>query len=200
MKLVTSNDESFAEETIKNAMESYREKADVSAAVDALTKLKGIGPATASLLLAVQDPENVIFFADEAFYWICCDGNRGPIKYNAKEYKDLIARSQSLAKRLDVKAVDVERVSYVLMNEEASSTPRTEAASSTKKQKVALPRKGAKPAIKEKEERASPIKTEAESPTERVAGEKKAMPAKRKQVSVVDDTTTLRRSKRGKKA
>lgn len=200
MKLVASNDESFAEETIKNAIESYRKKADVSAAVDALTKLKGIGPATASLLLAVQDPENVIFFADEAFYWVCCDGKRDAIKYNAKEYKDLVTRSRSLAKRLDVKAVDVERVSYVLMNEEASSTPRNEAASSTKKVKASLPKKGAEPVIKEKEERASPIKAETESPTKQVVGKKKATPAKRKQVSVVDDTTTLRRSKRGKKA
>lgn len=198
MKLVASNSESLVEETIKNAMEPYREKGDVSAAVDALAKLKGIGPATASLLLAVQDPENVVFFADEAFYWICCDGKRDPIKYNAKEYKDLIARSQSLAKRLDVKAVDVERVAYVLMNEAAPPAPRKEAVSSTKKKRASPTKKGAKTPTKGEEKRASPVKIA--STTKQVAGEKSAPPAKRKQASVVDETATLRRSKRGKKA
>lgn len=126
MKLVSSNDELFAKHTIENAVDLYKSSSDASAAIDVLVKLKGIGPATASLLLAVHDPENVIFFADEAFYWLCSSGRRDPIKYNTKEYKELISRSQSLAKRLDVKAVDVERVAYVLMNDadSASNPPK----------------------------------------------------------------------------
>lgn len=166
MKLVASNDGSFVTETIEGAQEAYKKKPDASAAVSILTKLKGIGPATASLLLAVQDPENVIFFADEAFYWLCCDGRRDPIKYNAKEYKELSASAQSLAERLGVKAVDVEQVAYVLMNDAGSAAPA----------KVPAP----------------PVKEEKT--------EKKAAPVKRKQDSVADDTSTLRRSKRGKPA
>lgn len=121
MKLVTSNEASLAEETIRAAIDLYKNNSDAAAAVDALAKLRGIGPATASLLLAVHDPENVIFFADEAFYWLCNGGKQGPIKYNAKEYKELNAKSQILAKRLNVGAIDVERVAFVLMNGAKSS-------------------------------------------------------------------------------
>lgn len=127
MKLVSSNEESFAEETIKEALDNYRKTSDAPAAVDALAKLKGIGPATASLLLAVHDPDNVIFFADEAFSWICTNGRKDPIKYNQKEYRELNERSSTLAKRLNVRAIDVERVAYVLMTE-ITTTPAKKAA------------------------------------------------------------------------
>ncbi|ROV93370.1 hypothetical protein VMCG_08375 [Cytospora schulzeri] len=126
MNLVSSNDDAFVEDTIKNALDVYETPSDTTAALAILTKLKGIGPATASLLLAVHDPQNVIFFADEAFYWLCCDGKRDPIKYNAKEYKELSEEARILTKRLDVTAVDVERVAYVVMND-AGSTPATTA-------------------------------------------------------------------------
>jgi hypothetical protein len=115
MKLVSSNEPSYVKETIQEASRLYKEKSDVSGALKILTKLKGIGPATASLLLAVLDPERVIFFADEAFYWLCCGGKQGEIKYNAKEYDALCARAHELCKRLDVRAVDVEKVAYVMM-------------------------------------------------------------------------------------
>lgn len=185
MKLVSSNDETFVEDTVKSAIKTYKQKADPSAAIDVLTKLKGIGPATASLLLAVHDPANVIFFADEAFYWLCCDGKRQPIKYNAKEYKELVVESQTLTRRLDVKAVDVERVAYVLMGDSGSS-------SSSSAKEVA-------PLAKNRKE--SHIKKEAAPVAKRETAEKKATPAKRKkQDSTVDDISSLRRSKRGKPA
>lgn len=117
MKLVSSNDPGFVKDTIEKAVKHYRAESDVSGALETLTQLKGIGPATASLLLAVHDPENVIFFADEAFYWLCCRGSKLPIKYNHKEYKELNARARELASRLGVKAVDVERVAFVLMKQ-----------------------------------------------------------------------------------
>lgn len=134
MKLVASNDEVFVKDTIKNAVDLYKTTFDASAAIDALIKLKGIGPATASLLLAVHDPGKVIFFADEAFYWLCSSGRRDSIKYNVKEYKELSSRLQSLAKRLHVKAVDVERVAYTLMNDTGSASPAKEGIPQTKKQ------------------------------------------------------------------
>lgn len=133
MKLVSSNDETFVEDTINNALDVYKKPSDSPAALDVLTKLKGIGPATASLLLAVHDPESVIFFADEAFYWLCCDGKRDPIKYNAKEYKELSEMARVLAKRLQVTAVDLERVAYALMNDAGSITSITAPPKVTKK-------------------------------------------------------------------
>lgn len=125
MKLVSSNDPKVVKETIQKAIKAYQDKPDVSTALGILTQLKGIGPATASLLLAVHNEENVLFFADEAFYWLCCGGAQGPIKYNLKEYIALQERAQSLMKRLGVKAVDVERVAFVLMREQNGGIPKT---------------------------------------------------------------------------
>lgn len=116
MKLVSSNDSAVVNETISKAMTAYWERTDASAAVDAFAKLKGIGPATASLLLSVHDPERVLFFSDEAFYWLCCRGRKSPIKYSAKEYRDLSAAAQDMEERLRVSAVDIEKVAYVLIN------------------------------------------------------------------------------------
>jgi hypothetical protein len=123
MKLVSSNDAGFVKDTIQNAIKHYRDKSDAAGTLDVLTQLKGIGPATASLLLAAHDPDNVVFFADEAFYWLCCNASKASIKYNLKEYKELNVRAQALARRLDVKAVDIERVAFVLMRESPSNAP-----------------------------------------------------------------------------
>ncbi|KAI2471334.1 DUF1479-domain-containing protein [Annulohypoxylon bovei var. microspora] len=120
MKLVSSNDETLVERTIREATEKYWENSDASKALVIISKLRGIGPATASLLLSVYDPDNVIFFSDEAFYWLCCDGQTSPIKYNAKEYQELSAAAQSLIQRLGTSAVDIERVAYVLMKDDVS--------------------------------------------------------------------------------
>jgi len=123
MKLVSSNDPKTTETTIQEAVKTYRTSSSAPSAVDALAKLKGVGPATASLLLAVHDPINVPFFSDEIFYWLCCDAKVAPIKYNAKEYRDLDARMQGLSKRLNVKAVDAERVAFVLFRGDSLTTP-----------------------------------------------------------------------------
>lgn len=151
MKLVSSNDETFVKNTAESALDIYSKKADASAAIDILTKLKGIGPATASLLLAVHDPQNIIFFADEAFYWLCNDGKRDHIKYNAKEYKALHENSQNLAKRLTVKAIDVERVAYVLLNDPVSSLPAKTPAD-TPNSAAAVPEKTKPATTKRKQE------------------------------------------------
>jgi hypothetical protein len=115
LSLVSSNDPEFARQTIQTALNTYRERSDVSASLATLCKLKGVGPATASLLLTVHDPNHVIFFSDEAFYWLCCGGKKSPIKYNAKEYDTLGDKALELIKRLDVSATDVEKVAYVVM-------------------------------------------------------------------------------------
>ncbi len=123
MKLVSSNDTGAVAETVQKAIKLYRDTSDVAGALGILTQLKGIGPATASLLLAVHDAENVVFFADEAFYWLCSGGSKAPLKYNLKEYTIVYERAQALAKRLGVKAVDVERVAFVLMRQQTDILP-----------------------------------------------------------------------------
>ncbi|KAG8674979.1 hypothetical protein FPOAC1_000954 [Fusarium poae] len=134
MKLVSSNDPNDAQDVIKQALEIYDEKADTVATVDVLTKLRGIGPATASLLLAVHDASRVIFFADEAFWWLCCSGKQTPIKYNAKEYRMLCSEVDGLRNRLGVKASDIEKVAYVLMKQ-PGPTEQSHDAAPVKKEK-----------------------------------------------------------------
>ncbi|KAF9771434.1 hypothetical protein IL306_010923 [Fusarium sp. DS 682] len=121
MNLVSSNDANDTQEIVKQALEAYKKGADIEAALSILTKLRGIGPATASLLLAVHDATRVIFFADEAFWWLCCNGKQSPIKYNAKEYRTLCSKVDDLRNRLHVQASNVEKVAYVLMKQPAES-------------------------------------------------------------------------------
>ncbi|KFH45477.1 hypothetical protein ACRE_037060 [Hapsidospora chrysogenum ATCC 11550] len=148
MSLVSSNNPNLVADTVREALGVYRDGGNVAAALQVLTRLKGIGPATASLLLAVHDPTRVIFFSDEAFYWLCRSGRKAPIKYNAKEYQELRTKAQELAERLDVSATDLEKVAYVLMkqpdnmaeasmNASAKTTPTPAKGASATKRKAA---------------------------------------------------------------
>lgn len=144
MKLVTSNDPGIAKDTVQQSLGIYREKSCVPDTINELTKLRGIGPATASLLLAVHDPNRVIFFSDEAFYWLCCDGQKSPIKYNVKEYNALRSEAEVLAERLQVSTTDIEKVAYVVMRQPVTSDLSTATArilKPTKPKAVASPAK-----------------------------------------------------------
>ncbi|KAI8955077.1 hypothetical protein F4801DRAFT_419445 [Xylaria longipes] len=123
MKLVSSNDEETVKKTIQEAMAQYWLDNNVTKAIDAIAKLRGIGPATASLLLSVHDSDRVIFFSDEAYWWLCCGGQKSPIKYNVKEYQQLNIAAGKIAKRLQVGATDIERVAYVVMKDDAWQSP-----------------------------------------------------------------------------
>lgn len=197
MKLVSSNEPDFVKLTVEEASESYRRKDDAAAALGILTKLKGIGPATASLLLAVLDPDRILFFADEAFYWLCCGGKKAPIKYNAKEYQDLSERARKLCRRLDVKAVDVERVAFVIMRHGENGP---------KKENVSPPPKSTGKKTQMSTEKATK-EGETSPPTASVAkqAEKRQLPGKRKLPSggkdaEATDLTAQRRSKRIQRA
>ena len=98
--------------------------------------LKGVGPATASLLLSVLRPAEIPFFSDELFRWCVWDDETGSgkdgkgwqrkIKYNVKEYEMMLDRVHKLRQRLRrgfgqrdtlAMAIDVERVAWVLGKE-----------------------------------------------------------------------------------
>ncbi len=98
--------------------------------------LKGIGPATASLLLSVLRPAEIPFFSDELFRWSVWDDEMGggkdgkgwqrKIKYNIKEYEMMLDCVYKLRQRLrkgfgngesTARAIDVERVAWVLGKE-----------------------------------------------------------------------------------
>ncbi|TKA63242.1 hypothetical protein B0A49_08014 [Cryomyces minteri] len=127
--LVASNSASTIRSTTKAAFRIYADSHDeYGEAVSTLATLKGIGPATASLLLACADPAAVPFFSDELFRYVHWESEaRGKgwdrkIRYAIKEYRALWTRVQALRERLAgeakgdglVRAVDLEKVAYVL--------------------------------------------------------------------------------------
>ncbi|OLN84310.1 hypothetical protein CCHL11_05957 [Colletotrichum chlorophyti] len=168
MKFVSSNDSSTVQQTVQEAIDKYRETLDLSAVLSTLTKLKGIGPATASLLLSVHHPKKVIFFSDEAYYWLCNKGQKASLKYNTKEYGSLDVEARKLMKRLGVSAMDVEKVAYVLFKQD-----------------------GSKPAPDGPTAKAA--KTEPLKPKEPALAKRKMNSGE-----VIEDRGPLRRSKRGK--
>lgn len=116
------------------------------ASLDALAPLRGVGTATASLVLSIataRDEYEVPFYSDDTFFWLCAEEYPGSetgskykkpngdlnVKYNANEYRLLWDKAGELQRRLNggigegskdgegrVRLVDVERVAFVLRN------------------------------------------------------------------------------------
>lgn len=64
--------------------------AEIEKAMNILCELKGVGPATASLILSLLYPATIPFFSDEATIDVLApSGGRRGIKYTAKTYKAL---------------------------------------------------------------------------------------------------------------
>ncbi|KAL1797502.1 hypothetical protein ACET3X_004108 [Alternaria dauci] len=147
--LVQSNKPEAVENTTKRAYAAlWRGKSAHSDAISALkilVELRGVGPATASLLLSVLRPAEIPFFSDELFRWCMWDeqvgsGKEGKgwqrkIKYNLKEYEMLLERvnvlrltlGKELGKRdTTASAIDIERVAWVLGNEGVDVTIQEE--------------------------------------------------------------------------
>ncbi|KAH8597443.1 hypothetical protein B0O99DRAFT_617493 [Bisporella sp. PMI_857] len=126
-KLVASNVEATVQEVISAAFASYAtEPSDVKATINKISELKGIGPATASLVLAVHDPENAIFFSDEVYAWLVSAS--ADLKYNIAEYEELYAKAKEFMSRLQVSPIDLEKVAYVIKKEEALEKKSSESA------------------------------------------------------------------------
>lgn len=119
--LVQQNSEEFVKETTTAGFsaDSWNESLDI------LTKLKGIGPATAALLLSTSDPEKLPFFSDELFRWAFWENRSGAgwdrkIKYSIKEYRELKGKVDELRERIGKGALEAEKVAYVLGKREAN--------------------------------------------------------------------------------
>lgn len=94
-------------------------------AISSITKLRGVGPATAALFLSCYDPIKAPFFSDELFRYLHWSDTKGKgwdrkIGYTMKEYKTMFDKAQVLRNRLEkesgetVKAIDLEKMAYVL--------------------------------------------------------------------------------------
>lgn len=182
MNLVSSNDSAKVADTIRDAMTAYWKGKDADSALKAITALKGVGPATAALLLSVHDPENVIFFSDEAYWWLCCNGQKESIKYNPKEYQALRDAAQGLRDRLEAGAMDIEKAAYVMYKGE----PALEDSSEKGTEEVQGP--GSSSAAKMKKSTG-----EATEPAP-----EKAKAKRKPTVETEDPPAGVRRSKRGK--
>ncbi|KAK8202851.1 hypothetical protein IWZ01DRAFT_554287 [Phyllosticta capitalensis] len=128
----TSTSSSSADRKVKGNGDSPPPPATVMAALTTLTTLKGVGPATASLLLSVADGGlSIPFFADELFLWArarfeeCGElpsKKSVKIRYDSKEYEELLGATRGFLGRMgkgegeeeEVTAMQVEMVARVL--------------------------------------------------------------------------------------
>ena len=125
-KLVAGNNANEIRTITHKAFADYNaDNSRFAESVTTLAKLRGIGPATASLLLSCYDPVKVPFFSDELFRYLQWSDAKSKgwdrkINYSMKEYKDLFQRVQRLRERLEkesgevVKALDIEKFAYAL--------------------------------------------------------------------------------------
>ncbi|KAF2656825.1 hypothetical protein K491DRAFT_596312 [Lophiostoma macrostomum CBS 122681] len=144
LRLVQSNSEQDVEDVLETAYDDLYKDEGTTNALKRLQKLKGIGPATASLILSVWTPlpdriddggsldsceravSGVPFFSDELYRWCSWEdaaegrelaGWKRKIKYSKKEWDGIRERVWESVKRLGVKAVECEKVAYVLGRE-----------------------------------------------------------------------------------
>jgi len=100
------------------AAESYKDDSaprlppKLAEAISVVSKLQGVGSATAPLLCSIFDPENVPFFEDDLYEWLFPKSDK--LKYNLKEYQALFHATRKMQKRLGVMAVEIEKVGFVI--------------------------------------------------------------------------------------
>ena len=82
----------------KKAFRAIFKRNDLESACNALSNLKGVGPAMASAVLAAGCPELAPFMADECL--LSLEGSEG-IDYTMKEYMKLVAKTQQCVDRLN---------------------------------------------------------------------------------------------------
>lgn len=97
-------------------------------AMTAVSKLTGVGPATASLVLAVYKPDLVPFFQDELWAWCFPEKAGAKLKYDRKEYEMLFRECWQVKQRLNGSCamVKLEKASFVLQHMDQSDHFGTE--------------------------------------------------------------------------
>lgn len=200
--MIQKNDDATVEEhTTKAGMElklSWEQDDDamidtVMKALDIVCKLKGVGPATGTLVLSCFDAKHVPFFEDELFAWLWPD-HTAKLKYNKKEYKMLLSRALKMMREHDISAVELEQTAFVLMNSqyltEAQKSqiliPEDDTANTAKTDKASSVKRAREPTSKDRNEMTSPV-DKPHSTSSGPAG------------SSTDPTIDTRRSKRRKK-
>ncbi|KAH0543568.1 hypothetical protein FGG08_002129 [Glutinoglossum americanum] len=209
--LVSSNSSLTIENTTRDAFALHSTNVeDPQPALNMLSRLSGIGPASASLLLSVYDPNNVPFFSDEAFRWVNWEEGKGKgwdrkIGYNVKEYDALVEAVRKVRKRLEAEsggkpigAGEVERVGWVIGREEereASVSKGSERkrglAAKTSKKEEKVPTTSPAPKESKKPAKGSMRQSDVEMAAKRKSLTKAATP-----LTAKEDAQEPRRSKR----
>ncbi|XP_026382772.1 uncharacterized protein LOC113278041 [Papaver somniferum] len=138
LDFVSSLDESLVESVSQKA---FKALPDVSKAITELTVLKGVGPATASAVLAAYAPDVAPFMSDEAM--VAALGNSKD--YTLKQYLKFTEKLQNKAKELSLESEDdpftpsdVERAlwSSAIGSKEQASAKESKSTSGKRKRKA----------------------------------------------------------------
>ena len=134
------------------------------------------------MLLSVFKPDAVAFFSDELFRWVHWEEGKGKgwdrkIGYTMKEYQSLCKEVEQVRARLDVPAVEMEKVAWVLGREGADLA-------------------GTEPGKAEKKVSADEDKEEEEKEGKKAQAQKPAKGSKRKAEESKQASEPVRRSKR----
>lgn len=87
-----------SEQVLEASTTAFQKLPSVQAAIQALTVLKAVGPATASAVLAAGAPEHVAFMADECMHAL---PGLQPIKYDLPFYLEYLKQIQEIVKNLN---------------------------------------------------------------------------------------------------
>lgn len=94
--------------------------AAIEAALKQVCYLKGVGPATGTLVLSVSQPKIVPFFEDELFFCLH-PSHAGKLKYDKGEYKSLLTKALDIVLGKNIEAQALEKTAYVLMHSDKLS-------------------------------------------------------------------------------
>jgi hypothetical protein len=162
------------------------------AAMAAASKLTGVGPATASLVLAVFKPDLVPFFQDELWAWCFPEKVGTKLKYDKKEYEALFRKMWDIKNKLGASTgmVQLEKASFVLQHMDLVSnddqTTSLEAQSEAKATEI-------------DPDTATMAQKMTAAGKSKTANTKRTLSAKHKSPELADGNDAPRRSKRARK-
>lgn len=123
--MIQKNNEAEVQEHTRKAttlIKDIRRDQDAMATITAIENalkqvcnLKGVGPATGTLVLSIVQPKIVPFFEDELYFWLH-PGHLGKLKYDKAEYRSLLTKALDIILNKNVEAHALEKTAYVLMH------------------------------------------------------------------------------------